>query len=214
MTDKPLHKIRKEYTLEKLNEDEVDKNPLLQFEGWLNDAIKSELIEPNACCLSTSTFNGKPSARMILLKKVSDEGFTFFTNYESRKAQNILQNPYGALTFFWSELERQVRIEGKIEKILPSESDTYFQLRPKGSKLGAWASPQSKEIPNRRYLDSLKADFKEEFDDKYIERPDNWGGYILKPTLIEFWQGRYNRLHDRIEYNWIDGEWKIRRLAP
>jgi pyridoxamine 5'-phosphate oxidase len=214
MDNKKLQKLRKEYTLKKLNEDDVREIPIDQFNIWFDEAVNANVLEPNAMSLSTSTFNGKPSSRMILLKKVTNEGFTFFTNYESRKSKNIMQNPYGAILFYWPELERQVRIEGKIEKIPSRESDNYFAIRPKGSKLGAWASPQSSEIPNRRYLDSLKSDYKEEFEDKYIERPENWGGFILKPTLFEFWQGRYNRLHDRIEYFYFENKWNIRRLAP
>ncbi len=214
MDNKKLQKLRKEYTLKKLNEDDVKEFPIDQFNLWFDEAVNANVLEPNAMSLSTSTFNGKPSSRMILLKKVTDEGFTFFTNYESRKSKNIIQNPYGALLFYWPELERQIRIEGVIEKISARESDNYFAIRPKGSKLGAWASPQSSEIPNRRYLDALKSDYKEEFEDKYIERPENWGGFILKPTLFEFWQGRYNRLHDRIEYYYFENRWNIKRLAP
>jgi len=149
-----------------------------------------------------------------LLKEVRKDGLVFFTNYESKKGMQILQNPFGALIFYWPELERQVRIEGKIIKTSDEESDKYFKTRPKGSKLGAWASPQSQELPNRRYLDSLKSDFREEFENRAIDRPDNWGGYILSPTLMEFWQGRKSRLHDRIEYYQENELWEIRRLAP
>ena len=148
------------------------------------------------------------------MKEIRNEGFVFFTNYESKKGLQILQNPLGALVFFWPELERQVRVEGKIVRTSEEESDQYFKTRPKGSKLGAWASPQSQVIPNRRYLDSLKSDFREEFENRTITRPENWGGYVLEPGLIEFWQGRKNRLHDRIEYLFDNEKWEIRRLAP
>jgi len=206
--------IRKEYGQQEFDEANIISNPFEQFEVWLQDAIKRDVLEPTAMTLATSTFEGKPSARVVLLKSVSEDGFGFFTNYESRKAKNILQNPYGALVFYWAELERQVRIEGKIQKVSERDSDTYFKTRPEGSKIGAWASPQSQVVPNRRYLDDLMVDFKEEFRDKPIKRPKNWGGYILSPTLIEFWQGRKNRLHDRMQYRLDNGIWTIERLAP
>lgn len=164
--------------------------------------------------LATSTFDGKPSARVMLLKDVSAEGFTFFTNYESKKGRQLLQNSYGALVFFWPELERQVRVEGKIKRISDQLSDKYFRTRPEKSKIGAWASPQSQVIPSRKYLENLKSDFQEEFSGKPISRPPNWGGYTLIPTVIEFWQGRPNRLHDRIQYSFLNELWVTDRLAP
>lgn len=206
--------IRKEYGQQEFDETNVNQNPFEQFESWLQEAIRRDVLEPTAMTLATSTFEGKPSARVVLLKSVSEQGFGFFTNYESRKAKNIIQNPYGALVFYWAELERQVRIEGKIQKVSDKDSDSYFKTRPEGSKIGAWASPQSQVIPNRRYLEELMVDFKEEFRDKSIKRPKNWGGYLLVPTLIEFWQGRKNRLHDRIQYRLDNGRWFIERLAP
>lgn len=206
--------IRKEYTMNVFDEASVLPDPILQFEEWLQDAIKAKIPEPNAMTLATSSFDGKPSARVLLLKAIGEQGFSFFTNYESRKAKNLLQNPYGALVFYWAELERQVRIEGKIVKATEKESDIYFRTRPEGSKIGAWASPQSHVIPSRRYLEDLMEDFKEEFNGKTIKRPPNWGGYNLEPTLIEFWQGRKNRLHDRIQYRFENGVWVIERLAP
>lgn len=196
------------------DEASVLPDPILQFEEWLQDAIKAKIPEPNAMTLATSSFDGKPSARVLLLKAIGEQGFSFFTNYESRKAKNLLQNPYGALVFYWAELERQVRIEGKIVRATEKESDIYFRTRPEGSKIGAWASPQSHVIPSRRYLEDLMEDFKEEFNGKTIKRPPNWGGYNLEPTLIEFWQGRKNRLHDRIQYRFENGVWVIERLAP
>lgn len=212
--NKKIENLRKEYNLKNLNETEVNPNPIFQFDKWFNDAVNAQCFEPNAMTLATSTFEGKPSARIVLLKDFNDRGFTFFANYESKKGKQILQNPYGALVFWWPELERQVRIEGKIIKVSPAESDRYFRTRPEGSKIGAWASPQSQPIPNRKYLESLQSDFKEEFSGKTITRPPNWGGYILQPSLLEFWQGRQNRLHDRIQYTQVNDSWVIERLAP
>lgn len=214
MTKVDIAKLRREYSLKSLNESEVSANPIAQFEFWLNEAIDSQIPEPNAMTLATSTFEGKPSARVVLLKQFNAEGFSFFTNYDSRKGKNLLQNPYAALVFFWPELERQVRIEGKVARVSDSESDKYFRTRPEKSKIGAWASPQSSVIPSRRYLENLMSDFDEEFHNKSIARPKNWGGYILKPTLFEFWQGRPNRLHDRIQYSLVNEKWIIERLAP
>ncbi|HUX54094.1 MAG TPA: pyridoxamine 5'-phosphate oxidase [Williamwhitmania sp.] len=211
---KSIAGIRKEYMLAELLEAEVNSDPIIQFDQWLSEAFKANVPEPNAMTLATSTFEGKPSARMLLLKGVDEGGFAFFTNYESRKSKQIIQNPFGALVFFWSELERQVRIEGRIVRMSPKESDRYFKTRPVGSKIGAWASPQSQVIPNRRYLENLKSDYQEEFSNREINRPDNWGGYLLHPSLIEFWQGRPDRLHDRIQYRLENEEWIIERLAP
>ena len=164
--------------------------------------------------LATATPDGKPSSRMILLKQIKPQGFVFFTNYDSKKAYQITLNKYCALTFVWNELERQVRIEGIVEKTSDAESDSYFEVRPAKSKLGAWASPQSRAIPDRKYLEGLINEYESKFKDKNIVRPQNWGGYIVKPYLIEFWQGRSNRLHDRIQYVLEDGVWEVERLAP
>jgi len=214
MSIQRISEIRNDYTLRQLNELDVDSDPFVFFNEWLNEAIDSECNEPTAMTLATSTFDGKPSARIILLKGADKEGFTFYTNYDSRKGSQILQNPYGALLFFWPELQREIRIEGAIKKADEEQSDDYFKSRPTKSQISAWASPQSKVIPSRKYLESLKSDFQEEFSRRTIPRPANWGGYILVPTLFEFWQGRANRLHDRIQYTLQNDEWIIERLAP
>jgi len=206
--------IRKEFTLKALDEKDISNDPLSQFEVWYEEASRSQVQEPNAMCLATTGTDMKPSARMVLLKQVKDNGFVFFTNYDSKKALQIEQNSYCALTFAWIELERQVRIEGSVEKLSPEDSDAYFERRPAASRLGAWASPQSEVIPDRKYLESLVEKFEKEFPGDVIPRPENWGGYIVKPVLIEFWQGRPNRLHDRIQYSFDNGKWIIKRLAP
>ncbi|MDR1054753.1 MAG: pyridoxamine 5'-phosphate oxidase [Prevotellaceae bacterium] len=211
---KNIADIRKEYTLKTLNEADVSSNPIEQFTLWMNEAIKAQVFEPTSVILATATFEGKPSARTVLLKGITENGFIFFTNYESKKARQILQNPYAAMVFFWLELERQVRIEGRIKKIPEKESNKYFNSRPVRSKLGAWASPQSQVIPSRKYLEELVKDFEEEFAEKEINRPSNWGGYILEPNLMEFWQGHANQLHDRLQYTEENGKWKLERLAP
>lgn len=212
MTD--LFNIRRDFTLKKLDEQDILSDPIVMFELWFNEAIQAEALEPNAMNLATSTPDGKPSSRIVLLKQIKPEGFVFFTSYESRKAQQIAENNHCALNFVWHELERQVRVEGIVEKIPPKESDSYFEMRPAKSKLGAWASPQSKVIPDREYLEQLIVDFETKFAGKEIARPANWGGYIVRPYLLEFWQGRASRLHDRIQYTLHEGGWLIERLAP
>ncbi|MDR2955841.1 MAG: pyridoxamine 5'-phosphate oxidase [Prevotella sp.] len=209
-----LFDMRRNFSLKTLEENEVLSNPIDMFQIWLKEAIDSKSMEPNAMTLSTATKDGKPSSRVVLLKQVKTEGFVFFTNYESKKGKQIADNNYCALNFVWHELERQVRIEGIAGKISGEESDTYFEVRPEKSKLGAWASPQSQIIPDRAYLEALNMDYNLKFKGKDIPRPENWGGYIVKPYLIEFWQGRPNRLHDRIQYILTDNGWKIERLAP
>ena len=205
--------IRKDYKLASLNESDVYKNPFEQFKKWWSEAINSAIEEPNAMTLATVNKAGKPSARIVLLKDVSDTGFKFFTNYNSHKAHDINQQPYVALVFLWKELERQVRIEGSIHKIDDAESDAYFQSRPEASKIGAWASPQSEVIENRNLLEENVKIYTEKFNGN-IPRPAHWGGYVVEPTCIEFWQGRRSRLHDRIVYALENNEWKTERLAP
>lgn len=214
MIGNDIASIRREYAQKQLDESDVNCSPFVQFGLWLDETIRAEISEPNAMVLATSTLEGKPSARVVLLKQFDDKGFSFFTNYQSRKASQLEQNPSAALVFFWPELERQIRIEGKVSRVSDQKSDEYFNTRPKGSKIGAWASPQSQVIPNRTFLDSLKIDSENQFSGKPINRPANWGGYRLTPNLIEFWQGRPNRLHDRIQYSLIGDEWIIERLAP
>ncbi len=209
-----LNEIRKEYTYSQLEIDNLDINPIVQFRYWLNDAMKAGVPEPTAMVLSTVGHEGIPSARVVLLKNLDHDGFTFFSNYESRKGTQIAQNPNASLLFFWSQIERQVRIEGRVAKTPRNISDEYFQSRPEGSKIGAWASPQSQVVPSREYLDNLQKDYKLVFKNKILERPENWGGYKLFPHTIEFWQGRENRLHDRFEYKMNGSVWEIHRLAP
>ena len=211
---KDIFDLRRDFTLQALDESDIDFNPMIQFEKWFNEALDSKVIEPNAMDLCTVTPYLKPSSRIVLLKQIKKEGFVFFTNYNSRKAEEIETNNNVCLTFAWHELEREVRIEGTAIKISPQESDSYFESRPIGSKLGAWASPQSKTIPNRAYLEKLVSDFNLKFAEKEISRPANWGGYIIKPTYFEFWQGRKSRLHDRLIYKQVQNNWKIERLAP
>lgn len=207
--------IRKNYSRQVLTEESVLPAPIDQFKVWLNEAILSEVLEPTALVLSTVSVDCRPTARVVLLKEVSAEGFVFFTNYESRKGQDLAERPYASMTFFWAELERQVRIEGSIEKVSDAISDTYFNSRPRGSQIGAWASPQSHTIESREALELTEAKYAQDFGElDAIPRPKHWGGYVLKPERIEFWQGRPNRLHDRILFEINGSDWTRKRLAP
>jgi len=215
MLNKQVAALRKDYRLASLDESEVEKDPLKQFEQWWQDAINSELDEPNAMTLATSTPEGRPSARIVLLKSFDTDGFTFFTNYESRKGLEMAANPQVSLLFFWRELERQVRIDGMVSKTPAAISNEYYDSRPLGSRIGAIASPQSRVIPHRSFLEEQVNTLVEKYVLEAPVRPDNWGGYTVKPLLMEFWQGRSNRLHDRVQYTLTEGEgWKIERLAP
>lgn len=193
----------------------MEVNPVAQFGKWWDEAINSHIEEVNAMTLATSTVKGKPSARIVLLKGYDDLGFNFFTNYESHKGEELAVNPQAGLVFFWKELERQVRIEGIAEKLTAKDNDTYFLSRPAGSQLGAWASPQSQVIKQREVIEENVRKYESEFSKTAIYRPEYWGGYRIKPQLMEFWQGRPSRLHDRIQYTLAaNGQWKIERLAP
>lgn len=206
--------IRQDYKMNSLLEKDISTNPFDQFAKWWADAIASKIEEVNAMTLATVGADGRPSARIVLLKGMGENGFEFFTNYESHKAKEMAQNDNVALIFFWKELERQIRIEGTVEKISTEKSDAYFNSRPKESRIGAWSSPQSTVIDNRALLEENVLNTKQQFENVEITRPPFWGGYIVQPTLIEFWQGRSSRLHDRIEYFLENTIWKTRRLAP
>jgi pyridoxamine 5'-phosphate oxidase len=206
-----LQQLRLEYSGAVLDEETVLKDPLLQFEKWFADAMQAELPEPNAMAVATSGIDFKPSSRIVLLKGL-DHGFVFYTNYNSRKGKELLWNPYAALLFFWNELHRQVRIEGRVEKAAAAESDEYFDSRPPGSKLGAIVSPQSEVIPGRKFLEMK---LEEKSAEASLQRPAHWGGYRVIPYTVEFWQGRPNRLHDRLLFTLVEKDkWKLERLAP
>jgi pyridoxamine 5'-phosphate oxidase len=208
--------LRRNYALQTLSETDVLHDPISQFAVWFEEALNSRLLEPNAMTLATATREGRPSARIVLLKGFDKQGFVFYTNYKSRKGEELAENPQAALLFTWLELERQIRIEGVVEKVTPEESKTYFQSRPKDSQIGAWASPQSRVVEKREALEKRVAELRKEFSEaKALPLPPFWGGYRLKPSRIEFWQGRESRLHDRICYTRVGEEsWKIERLAP
>ncbi len=209
-----IHDLRRDFTLKTLDEKELSDNPIEAFEQWFKEAIEAQVYEPSAMNLATVDASGRPSSRVVLLKELKDGGFVFFSNYDSRKGKQLASTRYCALNFVWHELERQVRIEGFAERLSPEDSDKYFEVRPPKSKLGAWISPQSEVIPDRIYLEKLYADFEEQFAGKSVPRPGNWGGYLVYPELIEFWQGRSSRLHDRIQFRLENGMWTKERLAP
>ncbi|MBG1267679.1 pyridoxamine 5'-phosphate oxidase [Nostoc sp. WHI] len=213
--DKTVADLRKDYTLEGLSELEVDLNPFIQFKKWFEQALAAQLPEPNAMTVATATPDGKPSARMVLLKDFDERGFVLFTNYNSHKGKELVENPQAALVFWWAELERQVRISGYVEKVSETESDQYFESRPTKSRLGAWVSNQSEVIESREVLERRLQDFHSKYENEEIPRPPHWGGLRVIPTEIEFWQGRPSRLHDRLLYSRLDnGTWKIERLSP
>lgn len=212
---KSIADLRQEYSTGGLSEADAGDDPFALFRTWFGQALAAELPEPNAMTLATCTADGVPSARIVLLKALDSRGFTFFTNYESRKGREMAANPRVALVFLWHQLERQVRVEGAVERVTAAESDDYFANRPLGSRLGAWASAQSVVIPGRAYLEQRHAELMARYPDGNIPRPPHWGGYRVVPTAVEFWQGRPSRLHDRIFFSRLpNGAWKRERLSP
>ena len=207
--------LRVDYQADELLEVNAAADPFVQFDRWFKAAQESDCPEPNAMIVATVTAEGHPAARVVLLKEVTAEGFIFYTNYDSRKGKELTAHPHAAAVFNWLELERSVRIEGSVERIAPEKSTAYFHSRPKKSQVGAWTSPQSDVIPNREFLDQRKAEMEERFaEQEELPRPEHWGGFIIKPKLVEFWQGRSSRLHDRLAYASEGGNWKRVRLAP
>ncbi len=209
-----IQKLHRDYPDKVLLEKSAPSDPLALFRQWFQDALKARLLDPNAMAVSTVGASGKPSTRMVLLRGLDSRGYTFFTNYHSRKGQELKKRPYASLLFFWPQLGRQVRIEGRVEKVSPRESDAYFKTRPRGSQLSAWASDQSEKIGNRDILESRMRSLEIRFEGKRIPRPSHWGGYRVLPVTIEFWSGRKNRLHDRLLYVRSLGRWVRTRLAP
>jgi pyridoxamine 5'-phosphate oxidase len=207
-------RLREEYTRAGLRESDADPDPIEQFRRWFGEALAADLHEPNAMTLATATPDGRPSARVVLLKGFDERGFVFYTNYEGRKSRELEANPRAALLFYWGELERQVRVEGRVWRVPDRESDAYFAGRPRGSQLGAWASEQSRPVRDRGALERRLRELEGEYEGREVPRPAFWGGYRVVPETMEFWQGRENRLHDRLRYRRAEGGWKIERLQP
>ncbi len=214
LTNKKISALRVDYSLKEFDETHVLSDPIKQFSVWFKEALEANVNEPNAMTIATVKPDNTPSARVVLLKGYSELGFSFFTNYNSHKGQQLIQNPNVALVFCWLELQRQVRIEGKVSKLSKQENDEYFYSRPLGSQIGAIASPQSQIIAGRHVLEQNYSVVESELHEKEPERPEHWGGFVVEPTLIEFWQGRSSRLHDRFEFTKFDNGWKHNRLAP
>lgn len=214
-THQEIADLRRDYKLKALNEADVAKDPFAQFGYWWHDVMDSKIDEPNAMTVATANAQGIPAARICLLKGYDTNGFVFFTNYNSHKGQDLAANPHASLVFFWKELERQVCIEGRVEKLSDADNDAYFFSRPAGSRIGAWSSPQSQVIASRNIIEQNYLQYEAQYGTENIPRPPHWGGFVVKPHTIEFWQGRSSRMHDRIRYTLqADGSWKIERLAP
>ena len=212
--DREVADLREEYTKAGLDESDLSPNPIEQFRRWFEEALNAGLHEPNAMTLATATPDGKPSARVVLLKGYDERGFVFYTNFEGRKGRELDENPRCALLFYWGELERQVRIEGRASRVPDGEADAYFASRPRGSQLGAWASAQSREVEGREVLEDRLRKLEAEYEGREVPRPPFWGGYRVEPDVFEFWQGRENRLHDRLAYGREGGMWRVSRLQP
>lgn len=213
MKSTPIRDIRRQYNKSALTGSDINKNPFTQFQKWFSDSLKSGFMEPNAMILATATPKGKPSARIVLLKGLTDKGFIFYTNYKSKKGGELKNNPFASLLFYWDRLERQIRVEGKVKKITKAQSEKYFNSRPYASRIGAWSSNQSSVITGRGELDKAFMKYSKMYPE-HVPLPEYWGGYILIPYEFEFWQGRANRLHDRLKYKKSSSGWKIERLAP
>jgi pyridoxamine 5'-phosphate oxidase len=210
-----LSKLRKDYGKMGLDENDLNPDPYKQFEKWFTEAANAGVVEPDAFTLSTVSAEGKPSSRIVLLRNFDNRGFTFYTNYESQKGRELEQNPYVAMNFFWTDVERQIRICGRAGKIPVLESMDYFRSRPRASQIGAWASEQSRELVSREMLENRITEIEKKFHGKDVEKPPHWGGFLVKPESIEFWQGRPSRLHDRFLYTHnVSGHWEIKRLNP
>ncbi len=211
---KTLQDLRQDYHSNQLGEQDILLDPMKQFEKWFEEAMAAKIYEPNVMTLATADKSGRPNARIVLLKGFDEKGFSFYTNYLSQKGKELRKNPYACLVFFWAEMERQVRIEGLVEKLDKTVSEEYFHSRPFGSQIGAIASPQSQTINSRAELEQKVSELSQQYEGKTVPKPSHWGGYLVKPTCIEFWQGRSSRLHDRIQYKLTGQDWKIERLAP